>query len=139
MDTLNSSELDPKNMKILVVEDNAINQKVIRIILEKNEFEYELANDGLEAIEKYNTGKFSIILMDCQMPNLDGLEASRKIRELESAGNRGRCAIVAMTANAMKGDSDKCREAGMDDFLSKPFKSQDLIQILHSWRAKISQ
>jgi two-component system sensor histidine kinase/response regulator len=128
--------LTKDNIKILVAEDNLINQKVIRILLEKSGYKYELANDGIEALEKYNTGNYNLILMDCQMPNLDGLNAATKIREIESKNNKNRCPIVAMTANAMKGDRENCIAAGMDDFLSKPFKSFDLLKIIEIWGNK---
>lgn len=70
------------------------------------------------------------------MPEMDGLEASRLIREREQVGNKKRCPILAMTANAMKGDKDRCLEAGMDDFLAKPFKSKDLLGLIQNWVAK---
>jgi len=120
-------------VRILVVEDNLINQKVIRIILEQNSLIYDIANDGLEAVSKYQGSKYDLILMDCQMPNLDGLQATQQIREYETKINKDRCPIVALTANAMSGDEDKCKAAGMDGFLSKPFKSQDLSNIIKKW------
>lgn len=136
MENENSQNEIASNPKILVVEDNLVNQKVIRIILERGGYHYEIAQDGLEAIEKYQSDKYDLVLMDCQMPNLDGLSASIKIRELESIDKKSRCSIVAMTANAMKGDRERCLAAGMDDFLAKPFKSQDLISIISQWGNK---
>lgn len=121
---------------ILIAEDNLVNQKVIRIILERGGFKYEIAQDGAEAFEMYQNGKYDLVLMDCQMPNLNGLETTIKIRELELSRNLPRCPIVAMTANAMSGDQDRCMTAGMDGFLSKPFKSHDLIQTIQQWGAK---
>jgi CheY-like chemotaxis protein len=125
-----------KKLKILVVEDNLVNQKVLRIILDRNDCQYEIANDGAEAIQMFEKGKYNLILMDCQMPVLNGLQASQKIRELEQSKMVPRCRIVAMTANAMMGDREKCISAGMDDFLSKPFKSQDLLEMLKAWGEK---
>lgn len=125
------SECD--NFLILVVEDNLVNQKVIRIILEREGYHYEIATDGIEAIEKFRSGKFDLVLMDCQMPKLDGLDACQRIREIEVVQNKGRCPIVAMTANAMKGDRERCLSFGMDDFLAKPFKSIDLLSIIQTW------
>lgn len=120
-------------LKILVVEDNPVNQKVVKILLEKSGYSYELAQDGLQACELYTQKNFDLILMDCQMPNLNGLEASEKIRSIEINQTRKRCPIVAMTANAMKGDRERCLSAGMDDFLAKPFKGDDLYKIISSW------
>jgi CheY-like chemotaxis protein len=123
-------------LRILVVEDNIINQKVIRIILDHNCCQYEIARDGAEAVQMYENGVYNLILMDCQMPILNGLQASEKIRELEDKKKTRRCPIVAMTANAMQGDREKCISAGMDDFLSKPFKSKDLLEMLKIWGEK---
>lgn len=126
--------MNPAEVKILVAEDNPINQKVIRIILERHGLSYEIALDGEEAVRKYRDGDFQLILMDCQMPNLDGLSASRQIRDFEASNLKKRCPIVAMTANTMKGDRERCISAGMDDFLAKPFKSQDLVGVINQWR-----
>lgn len=123
-------------MKILVAEDNLINQKIIRIILEKSGLEYEMVNNGQEAVASFESSKYSLVLMDCQMPVMDGIQASSQIRKLEQEKKSGRCAIVAMTANAMKGDKERCLAAGMDDFLAKPFKSQDLAKMISSWSSK---
>lgn len=119
--------------RVLVAEDNLINQKVIRIILDRVGCEYEIAQDGIEALNQYQSGTFDLILMDCQMPNLDGIQAAQKIREFETSKNIPRCSIIAMTANAMKGDKERCLSAGMDDFLAKPFKSQQLTAIIEQW------
>lgn len=124
--------------RILIAEDNEINQKVIRIILEKYGYDFKFARNGEEALELYYLDDYHLVLMDCQMPKIDGLQACRKIREFESLRQKTRCPIVAMTANAMKGDREKCMEAGMDDFLSKPFRSQDLIQMIVIWSEQIS-
>lgn len=132
-----NSQIDPnQSFKILVVEDNPVNQKVIRIILERGGYQYEVAVDGQEAIQKYRTNIYDLVLMDCQMPNLDGLSASAKIRELETSTKKERCPIVAMTANTMKGDQERCLAAGMDDFLAKPFKSHDLVKVINRWEMK---
>lgn len=123
-------------LRILVAEDNLVNQKVIRILLEKAGLNFQIVNDGVEAVSQFEKEKFDLVLMDCQMPNLDGLHASQQIRNLEAKANTSRCAIVAMTANAMKGDMEKCFEAGMDGFLSKPFRSQDLLHVIDEWGVK---
>lgn len=122
--------------KILVAEDNDVNQKVIRVILERNGLPFEIAADGSEAVRMFSQSQYDLVLMDCQMPQMDGLEATKRIRAVETGEGRGRCYIVAMTANAMKGDRERCLEAGMDDFLAKPFTSQGLTQRLKEWMAR---
>jgi two-component system sensor histidine kinase/response regulator len=104
--------------RILVAEDNLVNQKVAWKLLEKLDYGVEVVADGRAAVEAWRTGEFDLILMDCQMPQLDGYEATREIRRLEDG--RRRIPIVALTANAMKSDEERCIAAGMDGFLSKP-------------------
>jgi CheY-like chemotaxis protein len=104
--------------RVLLAEDNLVNQKVAVRMLEKLQCRVEVVADGLTAIEAWRKGNFDLILMDCQMPGMDGYEATREIRKL-GQGQR-HITIVALTANAMKGDEEKCRAAGMDDYLTKP-------------------
>jgi PAS domain S-box-containing protein len=104
--------------RILLAEDNIVNQKVIVRLLEKLDYEVRVAADGQTALAEWQTGKFDLIFMDCQMPVMDGYEATRAIRRLEH--DNLHIPIVALTAHAMKGDDDKCRAAGMDDYLTKP-------------------
>lgn len=121
-------------MKILVVEDNEINQKVVRAIFQRNNISFEMANDGDEALKKLKEQTFDLILMDCQMPVLDGYQTTKIIREEEQRANKKRCPIVAITANAMFGDKDRCLSAGMDDFLSKPFQSRQILEMIEKWK-----
>jgi CheY-like chemotaxis protein len=105
-------------LRILVVEDNQVNQKVVTAVLRKRGFYIELANDGQEALSKLeNSAAFDLVLMDVQMPVLDGLEATRIIRR---EPRWKQLPIVAMTAHAMNGDKERCLEAGMSGYISKP-------------------
>ena len=104
--------------RVLLAEDNFVNQKVAKHMLEKLHCHVEVVADGLSTIEAWKKGNFDLILMDCQMPGMDGYEATREIRKLERGS--AHIKIVALTAHAMKGDEEKCRAAGMDDYLTKP-------------------
>jgi len=121
------------NTRILIVEDNMVNQIVATEILEQVNLVSETAENGQEAIDKLSTGKFDLVLMDCQMPVLDGFEASRKIRQIEAENNVAKdqaLPIIALTANALKGDRDRCIEAGMNDYITKPLDSEQLYGLL---------
>jgi CheY-like chemotaxis protein len=111
-------------LRLLLAEDNPVNQKLALRLLERMGYEATIANNGLEAIAAYESAPFDVILMDVQMPELDGLEATRRIRARwpGDAGPR----IVAMTANAMEGDREACLEAGMDDYIAKPIRPEAL-------------
>lgn len=110
-----------------------MNQFVIKMILERTGCTYHFAKDGEEACNMVLKRKYDVILMDCQMPKMNGLIASLKIRQIEKELGRARCPIVALTANAMVGDREKCLESGMDDFLAKPFRSKDLTSLMEFW------
>jgi CheY-like chemotaxis protein len=115
---------------ILIAEDNAINQKVIERMVQKLGYHVNLVTNGREAIEALSHDDYGLIFMDCQMPEMDGFEACREIRKTETGF---RIPIVAITANAMKGDRERCLAAGMDDYVSKPFKQDDLRVVIERW------
>ena len=111
-----------EGLMILLVEDNILNQRVVTFSLKKYKHEVVIANNGVEAIEKFRESKFDVILMDIMMPVMDGIEATVKIREIERLDHiEWRTPIIALTANTMDNDRDKCISYGMDDFMAKPF------------------
>ena len=107
-------------LSILLVEDNEVNQQVASTVLEKEGHQVRVASNGQRALDILKDTRFDIVLMDMQMPDMDGVEATRRFRALEQAEQRGRTPIIAMTANVMQSDRDECFEAGMDDFFAKP-------------------
>jgi len=115
---------------VLLVEDTPVNQVLGRTLLEKQGFQVVLAEDGLKALAALSRQTFDIILMDMQMPNLDGLETTRRIRERERAEGRDPVPIIALTANAMESDRTHCMQAGMDGFLAKPFRRNDVMAVV---------
>ncbi len=130
---LNSSEplLPNKDISILVVEDNLINQKVILKVLERLGFAADIANNGFEAVEKVQQKSYDLVFMDMEMPEMDGIEATRKIRELGDLASSP--IIIAMTANATSEDRNRCFEAGMQDFISKPITLHTTETALIKW------
>jgi CheY-like chemotaxis protein len=121
----------PAELRVLIAEDNEVNQLVIEKMLTKRGVEVDVANDGVEALAKLATGSYAAVFMDCQMPNLDGYSTTARIRESEGAGER--LPVIAMTAHAMKGDRERCLEAGMDDYLAKPLRPEALDEVLERW------
>jgi signal transduction histidine kinase/ActR/RegA family two-component response regulator len=119
--------------KILLVEDNRINQIVATELLKNLKLEPEIADNGIKALEKLNSTSYDLILMDCQMPEMDGYETTKAIREGKAGEKNQDIVIIAMTANAMKGDKEKCLNAGMDDYLAKPIEINKLHQKLTAW------
>lgn len=117
--------------KILVAEDYFVNQEVTQDILELMDFTVDIAENGREALEKYEQNHYDAILMDIQMPELDGYQATKEIRKKENGEKH--IPIIALTANALSGDREKCLEAGMDDYISKPIEAVKLEAILKKY------
>jgi PAS domain S-box-containing protein len=137
-DKSSDEQIEHSDKNILVVEDNKVNQLVISKMLEKLNVKVDIASDGLEGLEKFKNSdiKYHLIFMDCQMPNLDGYETTKKIREYEktkSRVNKSSIPIIALTANAIKGDDDKCFKAGMDDYVAKPVDLNVIKTKLEYW------
>jgi len=125
----------PLGQKILVVEDNAMNQIVVSTFLRKAGYTFEFASDGQQAVDMYEASPFAyrLILMDCQMPVMDGYEASIRIREKETALQIRPIPIVAMTAAALVIDRERCLAVGMSDFVQKPIQRPLFLEILEKW------
>ncbi len=139
--------------KILIADDHTINQQLMVLLLEKLGYASDVVQNGQEAVEAFQAHEYDLVLMDCQMPQMDGFDATRRIRELEEQSAQGmkadsrfsetllntthshspRIPIIALTANAMPGDREQCLQAGMDDYLSKPVSPEDLSAILTQW------
>jgi PAS domain S-box-containing protein len=126
-------KLDLSDKRILVVEDNEVNRLVVIKMLEKFNPQVTTANDGGDAVGLIKQRKFDFIFMDCMMPKMDGYEATKIIREIEKNNRQDRTPIVALTANALKDDEQRCLAAGMDDYLSKPIKPVLLEEKLRKW------
>jgi CheY-like chemotaxis protein len=143
------AESTRRSERILLVEDNPTNRKVALAMLHKLGWSADVAANGLEAVRAVARAQYDLVLMDCQMPEMDGYAAARRIRALEaegaqlSAGHPGasasptprasRLPIVAMTANAMQQDRERCLEAGMDDYVAKPIRSEELARTVNRW------
>ena len=130
-------ESRPK-LRILLAEDNAINRKLAVRLLEKHGHAVTVANDGAEAVAAVQAGRFDLVLMDVQMPNMDGLEAAAAIRRLER-GTARHIPIIAMTAHAMKGDQERCLEAGMDGYISKPIQPDHMMEVIERATASVEE
>ncbi len=115
-------------LRILLAEDNLVNQKLALRLLAQMGYRADLASNGLEALESVARQTYDLVLMDVQMPEMDGLEATRRITAKYLPDHRPR--IIAMTANAMQGDRDMCLEAGMDDYIAKPIRVEALVAAL---------
>lgn len=130
--------------RILLVEDNEVNQEVASYILEDENFQFDIASNGLEALEALakpcdsspNNKSYALVLMDCQMPKMDGYETTRNIRKGSVGEHIKNIPIIAMTANTLHGDEQKCRDAGMDDYLAKPIDADTVISKIYYWLEK---
>ena len=120
-----------RKLSILLAEDNAVNQMLAVRLLEKIGYRADVVENGLDAVDRVRSGRYDLVLMDCQMPEMDGYQATEEIRRLE-AGER-HTNIVAVTANAMRGDREKCLQAGMDDYRAKPIQLAGLKSVLERW------
>jgi CheY-like chemotaxis protein len=128
-----NSEKKFPNKRVLLVEDNFINQKVASSMMERLEVSVDTAMSGQEAIEKFDSGHYDLIFMDCQMPGMDGFETTLAIRAQEQEKRLSKTVIVALTANAMEGDRKRCLDSGMDDYISKPISLYGISQVLDRW------
>jgi CheY-like chemotaxis protein len=117
--------------RVLVAEDNPVNQRVAVRLLEHLGLRADVVSDGNEVLESLRRQAYALVLMDCQMPELDGYEATARIRAGETAD--GHIPIIAMTASAMAGDRERCLAAGMDDYVSKPVRIDDLRSVIERW------
>jgi CheY-like chemotaxis protein len=122
-------------LRILIAEDNLVNMKLAERVLAKLGYKPQTAMNGHEVLESIKYASYDVILMDIQMPEMDGLEATRNIR----LQGQGQPVIIAMTANAMQGDREICLQAGMDDYISKPIKLDDLVSMLKKWGARFNE
>ncbi len=135
------AEVDTQKLagSILVVEDHRVNQRLITAMLRRLGLQVKLANNGFEALDQLVGGGYDLVLMDCQMPELDGFETTREWRRRELDSSKpSHLPVVALTANAMKGDRERCLAAGMDDYLAKPIRQEDLAATLARWLPKAS-
>jgi CheY-like chemotaxis protein len=129
----NAPDASPSRGRVLVAEDNPINQRVVAILLDKLGYSADLASDGKQALEKLEQQDYDVVLMDCQMPVMDGFEAAAAIRALPNG--RSRIPIIAVTANVLAGQREKCLEAGMNDYIPKPINREILENAIQKFLA----
>lgn len=127
---------DESPLRVLVVEDDKVNQLVVMGMLRQMAHRGDCVADGIEALEALTRGSYDVVLMDIRMPNMDGIEATQRIRH--QTGPVARIPIVALTANATTEERLRCAEAGMNDFISKPFRRAELETMLQKWRPSTS-
>ena len=122
-------------LKVLVVEDHPVNQTIIRAMLTRMGCDIDMADNGVQALSAFETNTYDLVLMDCQMPEMDGFDTTRAIREREALNpTMGRVPVIALTALAMLGDAERCLDAGMDDYLTKPIQIEQLSAKMQRWR-----
>ncbi len=128
-----SAELhhDPTGCRFLLAEDNPVNRLVACRQLEAMGYRVDAVANGVEVLDALDSERYDLVLMDCQMPELDGYETTRRIRQ--GSDSRREIPIIAVTAHAMKGDREQCLEAGMDDYIAKPFRKEQLLTVLDRW------
>ena len=132
-ETSDSNDADTQRIKILIAEDNVVNQLVLTKMLDSARYDFTIAENGAIAVEKFQQTQPQLIVMDVSMPVMDGYEATRKIRTLEKKMGPARTPIIAATAHILPEDRAKCLEVGMDDFISKPMRKQTLDETLDKW------
>lgn len=125
--------------RILLAEDGLVNQIFTQEILDQMGHHVRIVSNGLEAVEAIENGNYHLVLMDCRMPKLDGFAATKLIRNNASNSKRAQIPIIALTANAMEGDEEKCIQAGMNDYLTKPFAANELREKINYWLNPIAQ
>lgn len=130
---LTVADAEQQGLLILVAEDNPVNQKVVAKQLAYLGYTCLLADNGKIALTLWQTHNFALVITDCHMPEMDGFELTQAIRQLEAASNHRHCPIIAFTANALRGETERCLSAGMDDYLSKPVEIQALKRMIHKW------
>ncbi|HIJ75253.1 MAG TPA: response regulator [Deltaproteobacteria bacterium] len=126
------------NYNVLLAEDNPVNQYVGRTMMEAFGCRVDVASNGSEVLDRMESTRYDIVFMDCEMPVMDGLEATRLIRQREKQQRKPMAAIVALTAHGADEDRSRCLEAGMDDYLGKPFRMLDLSRLMEKWHVRIS-
>jgi two-component system, sensor histidine kinase len=120
-------------LQVLLAEDTEMNRMLVRILLTRMGFEVDEAENGQQAVEALARKRYDLVLMDCMMPVMDGYEATRILRAREAEAGQERVPVIALTASAIAGDRERCRQAGMDDYLSKPFQVDDFTAIVQRY------
>ena len=133
-----SRSINLKGVRVLLAEDNMVNQKVAKSILKKHQLDILVASNGLEALALFKSNDFDVVLMDCQMPVMDGFEATRQIIEYQQQNDLD-VPVIALTANALEDDKKRCLEAGMKDFIAKPFTTENLLQTIQNLTSDSAQ
>ena len=120
-------------LQVLLAEDTEMNRMLVRILLTRMGFEVDEAENGQQAVDALARKRYDLVLMDCMMPVMDGDEATRILRAREAEAGQERVPVIALTASAIAGDRERCRQAGMDDYLSKPFQVDDFTAIVQRY------